>query len=60
MKLERNLNMLAFIECGEGDPKMITMVRDYLEYFFKLIRNKLLFPLNIGTCKVVGLLSLGV
>lgn len=52
--------MLAFVECGEGDPKMATFVGDYLEEFFKLITDKLLFPLHIETCKVVSLLSLGV
>jgi hypothetical protein len=39
---------------------MATLVGDYLEDFFKLVRDKLLFPLHIGICKVAGLLSLGV
>jgi hypothetical protein len=57
MKLERTLQILTFIECGEEDPEMATLVRDYLEYFFKLVRDKLLFPLHIGICKVTGLLT---
>jgi len=60
MKLKRNLKMLAFVECGEGDPDMGTLVDDNLEDFFKLVRDKLLFLLHIGTRKVAGLLSLGV
>jgi len=48
------------IECGEGDPEMATVVSDYLEDFFKLVRDKLLFPLHIGIYKVGSLLSLGV
>jgi hypothetical protein len=51
---------LAFVECGEGDPEMAPLVGDYLEDFFKLVRDKLLFSLHIGTCKVGGLLLLGV
>jgi hypothetical protein len=58
MKLERNLKMLAFVECGERDPEMGTLVGDNLEDFFKLVRDKLLFLLHIGTCNVGG--SLGV
>jgi hypothetical protein len=60
MKLERTVKMLAFVECGEGDPDMGTLVGDNLEDFFKLVRDNLLFSLHIGTCKVCGLLSLGV
>jgi len=60
MKLKRNLKMLAFVECGEGDPYMGTLVGDNLEDFFKLVRDKLLFLLHIETRKVAGLLSLGV
>ncbi|KAL9354417.1 hypothetical protein Peur_052387 [Populus x canadensis] len=61
MKLKRNLEMLAFVECGEAGPEMGTLVAgDNLEDFFKLVRDKLLFLLHIGTCKVVGFLSLGV
>jgi hypothetical protein len=60
MKLERTVKMLAFVKCGEGDPDMGTLVGDNLEDFFKLVRDKLLFLLHIGTCKVVGFLSLGV
>ncbi|KAL9354416.1 hypothetical protein Peur_052386 [Populus x canadensis] len=60
MKLKRNLEMVAFVECGEADPEMGTLVSDNLEDFFKLVRDKLLFPLHIGRCKVVVLLSLGV
>jgi len=52
--------MLAFVECGEGDPDMGTLVGDNLEDFFKLVRDNLLFSLHIGTYKVYGLLSLGV
>jgi hypothetical protein len=48
--------MLAFVECGEGDPKMVTLIGDFLENFFKLVKDKLLFPLYIGICKVTGLL----
>jgi hypothetical protein len=59
-KLERTLMKLAFVECGEGDPEMAPLVGDYLEDFFKLVRDKLLFSLHIGTCKVGGLLVLGV
>jgi hypothetical protein len=58
MKLERNLKMLAFVECGERDPEMDTLVGDNLEDFFKLARDKLLFLLHIETCNVGG--SLGV
>jgi hypothetical protein len=36
------------------------VVGDYLEDFFKLVRDKLIFLLLIGICKVGGLLSLGV
>jgi len=50
--------MLAFVECGERDPEMDTLVGDNLEDFFKLVRDKLLFLLHIGTCNVGG--SLGV
>jgi len=39
--------MLAFVECGEGDPEMATFVGDYLKYFFKLVKDKLLFSLHI-------------
>jgi len=46
-KLERTLKMLTFIECGEGDPEMTTLFADYLEKIFKLVRDKLLFPLHI-------------
>jgi len=60
MKLKRNLEMLAFVECGEAGPEMGTLVGDNLEDFFKLVRDKLLFPLHIGRCKVAVLLSLGV
>jgi len=60
MKLERTVKMLAFVKCGEGDLDMGTLVGDNLEDFFKLVRDKLLFLLHIGTCKVVGFLSLGV
>jgi hypothetical protein len=59
MKLEWNLQMLAFVECGDGDLEMGTLVGDILEDFFKLVRHKLLFPLHIEICKVAGLLSLG-
>jgi len=58
--LERTLKMLAFIECGEEDPEMATLVGDYLEDFFKLVRDYLFFPLNIGTSKVAGLLLIRV
>ncbi|KAG6777839.1 hypothetical protein POTOM_017677 [Populus tomentosa] len=47
MKLERTLKMVAFVECGEGDPEMATLIGDNLEDFFKLVRDKLLFPLHI-------------
>jgi len=60
MKLEMSVKMLAFVECGEGDPEMITLIGDYLEDFIKFVRDKLLFPLHNGICKVDGLLSLGV
>jgi len=60
MKLERNLNILVFVECGEWDIEMGTFVGEKLEDFFKPIRDKLLLPLHIGTCKVCGLFSLGV
>jgi hypothetical protein len=60
LKLERTLKMQAFVECGEGDQLMATLVSDYLEDFFKLIRGKLLFPLHIGICKDAGLLYFGV
>jgi hypothetical protein len=33
---------------------------DYLEDFFKLVREKQFFPLHIRICKVAGLLPLGV
>jgi hypothetical protein len=52
--------MLAFVKCGEGDPEVAIVVGDYLEDFFKLVRDKLIFLLLIGICKVGGLLSLGV
>jgi hypothetical protein len=52
--------MLAFVECGEGDPDMDTLVGDYLEYFFKMVRDKLLFPIAYLNIKVAGLPSLGV
>jgi hypothetical protein len=57
-KLEMTHKVLAFIECGEGNPYMPTLVGDYLEDFFKLVRDKLLFPLHIEICKVTGLLTL--
>jgi hypothetical protein len=60
MRLERNLKMLAFVECGEGYPEMGTLIGDNLVGFFKLVKDKLFFPLHIGTCKVGGLYSLGV
>ena len=60
IKLERTLKMLAFIERGEGDPKMVTLVDDYLKDFFKLVRNKLLFPLHIGNAKLLVYFPLGV
>jgi hypothetical protein len=60
MKLQRTVKMLAFVECGEWDPNMGILAGDNLEDFFKLVRDKLLFLLHIGTCKVVGFLSLGV
>jgi hypothetical protein len=60
LKFERTFKMLAFFEYGEGHLEMATLVSDYLEYLFKLVRDKLLFPLHIGTCKVGGLLFLGV
>ena len=60
MKLERTLKMLAFVKCGEGDPEVAIVVGDYLEDFFKLVRDKLIFLLLIGICKDGGLLSLGV
>ncbi|KAG6777838.1 hypothetical protein POTOM_017676 [Populus tomentosa] len=60
MKLERTLKMLACVDCGEKDPELATLVGDYLEDVFKLVRDKLLFPLYIEICKVGGLLSLGV
>jgi acylphosphatase len=60
MKLERSVKMLAFVECGEGDPEMTTLIGDNLEDFIKFMRDKLLFPLHNGICKVAGLLSLGV
>jgi len=56
IKLEKTLKMLAFVEYGEGDPEMITLIGDYLEDFFKLVKDKLLFSLYIGICKVTGLL----
>jgi hypothetical protein len=56
-KLEMTLQKLAFIECSEGDPEMATMVGNYLEYFFKLVRDKFLFQLHIRICKVTGLLT---
>jgi len=52
--------MLAFVECGEGYPEMGTLIGDNLVGFFKLVKDKLFFPLHIGTCKVGGLYSLGV
>jgi hypothetical protein len=39
IKLERTLEMQAFVECGEGDPEMATLVGDYLEDFFKLVKD---------------------
>jgi len=36
------------------------LIGDNLEDFFKLVRDKLLFPLHIETCKVCGLLLLDV
>jgi hypothetical protein len=59
-KLKKTLKMLAFVECAEGDPDMAPLVGDCSEEFFKLVRDKLLFPLHIGTCKVGGLFSLSV
>jgi hypothetical protein len=59
-KLKKTLKMLAFVECAEGDPDMAPLVGDCSEEFFKLVRDKLLFPLHIGTCKVGGLLPLSV
>ncbi|KAJ7001249.1 hypothetical protein NC653_011626 [Populus alba x Populus x berolinensis] len=56
LKLERTFKMLAFVECDEGDLEMATLVADYLEQFFKLVRDKLLYPLHFEICKVVGLL----
>jgi len=47
IKLERTLKMLTFIECGEWDPEMTALFGDYLEIFFKLLKDKLLFPLHI-------------
>jgi hypothetical protein len=58
IKLERTLKMLTFVECGEGDPEIAILVGDYLEDFFKLVRDKLLFSFHIGICKVTGLLPL--
>jgi hypothetical protein len=58
IKLERNLKMLAFGECGEVDLELGTVISDNLEDFFKLVRDKLLSPLHIGTCKLGGLLPL--
>ena len=58
IKLERNLKMLAFGECGEVDPELGIVIGDNLEDFFKLVRDKLLSPLHIGTCKLGGLLPL--
>jgi len=60
MKLQRTVKMLAFVECGEWDPNMGILAGDNLEDFFKLVRDKLLFLLHIGTCKIVGFLALGV
>ncbi|KAJ6927210.1 hypothetical protein NC651_011322 [Populus alba x Populus x berolinensis] len=56
LKLERTFKMLAFVECDEGDPEMATLVADYLEQFFKLVRDKLLYLLHFEICKVAGLL----
>ena len=56
LKSERTLKMLVFVECGEGDPEMATLIADYLEQFFKLVKDKLLYPLHIKICKVASLL----
>jgi hypothetical protein len=58
LKLERTLKLLAFVECGEGDLEMASLVGAYLEDFFKLVRDKLLFPLH--NRKDAGLLYFGV
>ncbi|KAG6779514.1 hypothetical protein POTOM_015903 [Populus tomentosa] len=56
LKLEWTFKMLAFVECDEGDLEMATLVADYLEQFFKLVRDKLLYSLHFEICKVADLL----